>query len=59
MTDLQIVALSLTAKFMLIDSENSLFNQLKNGQISNLIERSQFNKGEENYFYSPSKLEPN
>ena len=44
MSDLEVVALSLTAEFMSIDSENSLFNQLKNGQISNLIERSQFNK---------------
>ena len=44
MSDLEVIALSLTAEFMSIDSENSLFNQLKNGQISNLIERSQFNK---------------
>lgn len=44
MSDLEVVALSLTPEFMSIDSENSLFNQLKNGQISNLIERSQFNK---------------
>ena len=44
MSDLEVIALSLTAEFMSIDSENSLFNQLKDGQISNLIERSQFNK---------------
>ena len=44
MSDLEVVALSLTAEFMSIDSENSLFNQLKNEQISNLIKRSQFNK---------------
>ena len=44
MSDLEVIALSLTAEFMSIDSENALFNQLKNGQISNLIERSQFNK---------------
>ena len=44
MSDLEIIALSLTAEFMSIDSENSLFKQLNNNQILNLIERSQFNK---------------
>ena len=44
MSDLEIVALSLTAEFMSIDSENSLFRQVNQHQISNLIERSQFNK---------------
>ena len=44
MSDLEIVALSLTSEYMSIDSENSLFNQLQNGQITNLIERSQYNK---------------
>ena len=44
MSDLEIVALSLTAEFMSIDSENSLFKEINREQISNLIERSQFNK---------------
>ena len=44
MSDLEIVALSLTAEFMSIDSENSLFKEINNQQIPNLIERSQFNK---------------
>lgn len=44
MSDLEVVALSLTAEFMSIDSENSLFKQLNQGEIPNLIERSQFNK---------------
>lgn len=44
MTDLEIVALSLTAEFMSIDSENSLFKQISQHEIPNLIERSQFNK---------------
>ena len=48
--DLEVIALSLTADFMSIDSENSLFNQLKDGQISNLIERSQFNKRRKKFF---------
>ena len=38
MSDLEVVALSLTSEFMSIDSENSFFNQLQNGQITNLIE---------------------
>ena len=44
MSDLEIVALSLTAEFMSIDSENSLFKLVDTSQIPNLIERSQFNK---------------
>ena len=44
MSDLEVVALSLTAEFMSIDSENSLFKSIDVSQIPNLIERSQFNK---------------
>ena len=33
MTDLEVVALSLTAEFMSIDSENSLFKQISLGEI--------------------------
>lgn len=44
MSDLEVVALSLTAEFMSIDSENSLFKQLNQAEIPNLIKRSQFNK---------------
>lgn len=44
MADIEVVALSLTAEFMSIDSENDLFRQVSSLQIPNLIERSQFNK---------------
>ena len=44
MSDLEVVALSLTSEFMSIDSENSLFKQINTNEIPNLIERSQFNK---------------
>ena len=44
MADIEVVALSLTAEFMSIDSENDLFRQVTNVEIPNLIERSQFNK---------------
>jgi hypothetical protein len=44
MSDLEVVALSLTTEFMSIDSKNSLFKEINSEQISNLIERSQFNK---------------
>ena len=44
MSVLEVVALSLTAKFMSINSENSLFKQIFPNEISNLIERGQFNK---------------
>lgn len=35
MTDLEVVALSLTAEFMSIDSENSLFKEINEQQIPN------------------------
>lgn len=44
MTDIEVVALSLVAEYMSIDSENDLFKQLTTTQIPNLIERSQYNK---------------
>ena len=50
MSDLEVIALSLTAEFMSIDSENSLFKQLLPGEIPNLIERSQFNKRRKKLF---------
>src|SRR5690606_39629092 len=51
MTDLEIVALSLTAEFMSIDSENSLFKEINEQQTPNLIERSQFNKRRRKLFF--------
>jgi len=59
MSDLEVVALSLTVEFMSIDSENSLFNQLNNDQILNRIERSQFNKRRRNCFYFLKKSKQN
>lgn len=44
MSDIEVVALSLTTDYMSIDSENSLFKQINHDEIPNLIERSQFNK---------------
>lgn len=44
MSDIEVVALSLTAEYMSIYSENNLFKQLFNTTIPNLIERRQFNK---------------
>ena len=51
MTDIEVVALSLTAEYMSIDSENTLFKQVKDVPIDNLIERSQFNKRRKNLFW--------
>jgi hypothetical protein len=51
MSDLEVVALSLTAEFMSVDSENSLFKEINSEQISNLIERSQFNKRRRKLFF--------
>lgn len=56
MSDLEVVALSLTAEYMSIDSENSLFNQLQNGQITNLIERSQYNKRRKKLSYFAEQI---
>lgn len=51
MSDLEVVALSLTAEFMSIDSENSLFKQIDSTVVPNLIERSQFNKRRRKLFF--------
>jgi hypothetical protein len=50
MSDIEVVALSLTAEFMSIDSENYLFKLIDESQIPNLIERSQFNKRRKKLF---------
>lgn len=50
MSDIEVVALSLTAEFMSIDSENYLFKLIDGSQIPNLIERSQFNKRRKKLF---------
>ena len=39
MSDLEIVAMSLTAEFMSIDSENSLFKQITKAEIPNLNQK--------------------
>ena len=59
MSDLEIVALSLTAEFMSIDSENSLFKEINNQQIPNLIERSQFNKRRRKLFFFLEEVRTN
>ena len=56
MSDLEVIALSLTAEFMSIDSENSLFKQLTSNQIPHLIERSQFNKRRKKLFLFSEKV---
>ncbi|HEY1055557.1 MAG TPA: IS982 family transposase, partial [Emticicia sp.] len=44
MSDLEVIALSFTAEYLSIDSENALFNFIEKELIDNLLERSQFNK---------------
>jgi len=56
MSDLEVVALSLTAEFMSIDSENSLFKLVSQSEIPNLIERSQFNKRRRKLFLFSEKI---
>ncbi len=56
MSDLEIVALSLTSEYMSIDSENSFFNQLQKGEIPNLIERSQYNKRRKKLFHFTEEI---
>ncbi len=56
MSDIEVVALSLTAEYMSIDSENDLFKQLVNSSIPNLIERSQFNKRRRKLFEFLEKI---
>jgi Transposase DDE domain len=56
MSDIEVVALSLTSEYMSIDSENDLFKQLVNSSIPNLIERSQFNKRRRKLFEFSEKI---
>jgi hypothetical protein len=56
MTDLEVVALSFTAEYMSIDSENSLFRQINLMDLPNLIERSQYNKRRRNLFGFTEKI---
>ena len=56
MSDIEVVALSLTAEYMSIDSENDFFRQLVNSSIPNLIERSQFNKRRRKLFEFSEKI---
>ena len=56
MSDIEVVALSLTSEYMSIDSENDLFKQLVNSSIPNLIERSQFNKRHRKLFEFSEKI---
>ena len=49
-SDLKVVALSLTVEFMSIHSENPLFKQINYIGIPNLIEYIQFNKRRSNFF---------
>ena len=56
MSDIEVVALCLTSEYMSIDSENSLFKQIKPSEIPNLIERSQFNKRRRKLFFFLNKI---
>lgn len=56
MTDIEVVALSLTAEFLSIDSENTLFKRIDSLAIPNLIERSQFNKRRRKLFFFLNKI---
>lgn len=56
MSDIEVVALALTAEYMSIDSENALFERLKGCTIENLLERSQFNKRRRKLFDLTEKI---
>lgn len=56
MSDLEVVALSLTAEYRSIDSENSFFGRLQNEQVPNLIARSQFNKRRRGLFFFAGQI---
>ena len=56
MTDLEVIALSLTSESMSIDSENSLLKQISFDELPNLIEKSQFNKSRTKLFLFSEKI---
>jgi hypothetical protein len=55
MSDLEIIGLNLTAEFMSINCEKSLFKQINSYEIRNLIDCSQFNKKSRIFFYIHKK----
>ena len=59
MSDTEVVALGLTAEFMSVDSENSLFKQITDVEIPNLLERSQFNKRRRKLFRFSEEIRKN
>ena len=56
MSDIEVVALSLTAEFLSIDSENALFKQVTAIEIPHLLERSQFNKRRRRLFHFSERI---
>ena len=56
MSDIEVVALSLTAEYRSTDSENSLFRQLQSATMDNLIDRSLFNKRRRRLFGLAEKV---
>jgi len=51
LSDLELVAINLTAEFLSIDSEYQLFRNLKRTYLSDKIERSVYNKRKRKLFY--------
>ena len=50
MSDLEIVALNITAEYLLIDSEYQLFRYLSSSKLNGMIERSVFNRRKRKLF---------
>lgn len=58
-SDLEIIALNLMAEYLSIDSESLLFKKLKSTRqngLSNLIDRTQFNRRKKSLFYYIDKV---
>ncbi len=59
MSDLEVIALTLTSEYLSIDSENYLFKKLRSchhQDFPQLIDRSQFNKRKKNLFFYIDKI---
>lgn len=59
MSDLEVIALTLTGEYLSIDSENYLFKKIKSchhHDFPRLIDRSQFNKRKKHLFYYIDKI---
>jgi hypothetical protein len=57
LSDLELIAINISAEYLSIDSEYQLFRYLSNSKLKGMIERSVFNRRKESFSYTWKILE--